>query len=110
MGCCVGLRPDTLMEEGIIVNIGPKEKEDLIQSHNELCEDKTKSSEKINNVKQGKISSKTVETNNTDKLSSPKSPKRGANLQDRKVRHTAKNLKKISISEVENIHKFFGVN
>ena len=99
MGCCVGLRPDTLMEEGIIVNIGPKEKEDLIQSHNELCEDKTKSSEKINNVKQGKISS-----------SSPKSPKRGANLHDRKVRHTAKNLKKISISEVENIHKFFGVN
>jgi hypothetical protein len=109
MGCCAGLRSDMIMDKGIIVNMEPKEKMDFIVSKIEDSEEKDRIS-KNDTVKKGKISSKTVETNNTDNLSQPKSRKKVINPHERRVRHTAKNLKKISISEVENTHKFFVVN
>ena len=110
MGCCAGLTPDMIKDKGIIVNIQPKEKMDFIVSKIEVSEVKDKIPKKTDTIKQGNTSSKTVETNNTDNLSQSKSPKKIANPHERRVRHTAKNLMKISIGEVENIHKFFAVN
>ena len=110
MGCCAGLTPDMIKDKGIIVNIQPKEKMDFIVSKIEVSEVKDKIPKKADTIKQGKTSSKTVETNNTDNLSQSKSPKKITNPHERRVRHTAKNLMKISIGEVENIHKFFAVN
>ena len=109
MGCCAGLRHDILLDKDIIVNIDPNEKRDLIEGSIELSKDKDKISKKSDSIKQGKNSSKTIETNNTDDISQLKSPKKFKNICYKKIKFTAKNLKQITICELENIHKFFDV-
>ena len=64
MGCCAGLKNDNIFDKEYIVNLGPKEIDDLLESDRDFYKNNEKK-------KYRKSSSKTAETN----AESPKSEK-----------------------------------
>ena len=69
MGCCVSLKNDVFFDKELIVNLAPKEIENLMGSNREYCQNTPK-------LKLRKASTKTVETNaespNTEKKTKKK--------------------------------------
>ena len=107
MGCCVVIRQDKLVDKDIIINLEENEKDDLIIFSDDLFQDNIEISNKTNIKKQGKISSNTIEANIFSNSNKQKNDKKIYNNCNQRIKSASKNLKKISISEVENIHKFF---
>ena len=56
MGCCVSLKNDVFLDKELIVNLAPKEIENLMGSNREYCQNTPK-------LKLRKASTKTIETN-----------------------------------------------
>ena len=107
MGCCVVIRQDKLVDKDIIINLEENEKDDLIIFSDDLFQDNIEISNKTNNKKQRKISSNTIEANIFSNSNKQKNDKKIYNNCNQRIKSASKNLKKISISEVENIHNFF---
>ena len=98
MGCCAGLKNDNIFDKEYIVNLGPKEIDDLLESDRDFY----KNSEK---KKYRKSTSKTAETN----AESPKKRKKSGNFHNQRIKDIARNLRLIADEEVKNIRKFFVV-
>ena len=98
MGCCTSLQNDLFTGKEIIVNLGPKEIDDLLESDRDF----NKNNEK---KKYRKSSSKTAETN----AESPKKRKKSGNFHNQRIKDIARNLRLIADDEVKNIRKFFVV-
>ena len=99
MGCCVSLKNDVFLDKELIVNLAPKEIENLMGSNREYCQNTPK-------LKLRKASTKTVKTN-AESPNTEKKRKKSGNFHNHITRDVAKNLRKISIDEVKNIRKFF---
>ena len=96
MGCCAGLKNDYISDKEYIINLGPKEIDDLIENDQNFY--------KINQKKKyRKSSSKTAETN----AESPKKLKKSGNFHNQRIQDIARNLRLIAEDEVKNTLKFF---
>ena len=102
MGCCVSIKTDVFLDKELIVNLAPKEIENLMGSNRKYYQNTRK-------MKLRKGSSKTLET----KAESPekvKKRKKSGNFHNRITKDIAKNLRLFSIEEIKNIRKFFVLN
>ena len=96
MGCCAGLKNDNIFDKEYIVNLGPKEIDDLLESDRDFYKNNEKK-------KYRKSSSKTAETN----ADSPKKRKISGNFHNQRIKEVVKNLRLIADDEVKSIRKFF---
>ena len=93
MGCCHGIRPVTFQSKEYIINLAPKDIEDIMEDNTKFPSEK----------KYRKQSSKTEVTN----FESPKKNEKTGNYFNQRTKNIAKNLRLIAISEIKNIRNFF---
>ena len=99
MGCCVSIKTDVFLDKEFIVNLAPKEIENLMGNNREYYQNTPK-------MKLRKASSKTLETN-AESPEIEKKRKKTGNFHNQVTKDVAKNLRLFSIDEVKNIRKFF---
>ena len=107
MGCCVVIKKDKFIGRDVIIELEENEKNDLIIYSDELYRDNVEISNKVNNINHGEITPKPIEENNIVNTKEVNREKLISNNSDKRIKHTVRNLREITFSEVKNIHKFF---
>ena len=106
MGCCIGLRNDSLLNKDIIIEINENERREIIVKSSKSSFDTENNCNKFNKLKSA-ISTKIAKTSFVDNAKSPKKPEKILGIYNKRIKETAKILQLIAKSEVKNIHKYF---
>ena len=110
MGCCIGLRNDSLLNKDMIIEINESERREIIVKSSKSSFDTEKNCNKFNKQKSSVISTKIAETSFVDNAKSPKKSEKIVGIYNKRIKETAQILQLDAKSEVKNIHKFFVLN